>query len=370
MPSVMIIINSLGGLYHFRRELLQELLGDRYEVIILAPPHENSAYFEKLGCRLIKTKFDRRGKNPLKDLELLIAYIKIIRKFKPDVILTYTIKPNIYGGIAAAFNKVKTIHTVTGLGTVYIQDIWQKKLVILLNRFSFIFASKVFFLNTDNQEFYRKLKIISNRHSTIVVGGSGVNLAEFKYAEQFDSDKLVFTFIGRVLKDKGIEEFLFAAKEIVKNHENVVFQVVGSVEDEKYLKMLREFESNGIIVYMGRRNDIYRIITRSSCIVLPSYGEGRGTVLQEGAAVGRPLITCDTYGCKENVIDGYNGYLCKVADVNSLVEALLRFIGLSPQEKRLMGRNSRYKAEKEFDRKTVISNYLNEINTLVQSREL
>ena len=203
----------------------------------------------------------------------------------------------------------------------------------------------------------------------MIVPGSGVNLEDFKYVEQINDENIIFTFVGRVLRDKGIEEFLETAKAIKTKYRNVKFEVVGFVDEEKYIGLLNSYEKKGVITYLGRRSDIPVIMAKSSCIVLPSYGEGRGTVLQEGAAIGRPLITSNTYGCKENVEEGYNGYLCNVGDVESLKDAVEKFINLPKKEKVSMGKRSREKAEKEFDRKIVISAFLNEVKKLVKEKE-
>ncbi|MCU9808896.1 glycosyltransferase [Paraclostridium sp. AKS46] len=199
-----------------------------------------------------------------------------------------------------------------------------------------------------------------------VVPGSGVNLKEFQFNEYPNNEKIKFTFIARVIKDKGIDEFLESAKNIKDKYPNVEFDVVGAIDEDIYLNKLKEYEKLKVINYLGHRSDIQEIMKKSSCIVLPSYGEGRGTVLQEGAAIGRPLITCDTYGCKDNVDDGYNGYLCKVKDYKSLQNSMEKFINLSFEEKKEMGLNSRTKAEKEFDRDIVIKSYIDKINQITQ----
>lgn len=365
MKKILILANHFITIYAFRRELVEKLLDSGYKVIIALPASKDVSYFSNMGCEIFDTPLERRRTNPFSDFKLLLQYVNIIKKVNPDIVLTYTIKPNIYGGIASRFCSVKTIHTVTGLGSVYIRDMWQKNIAALLNKFAFRKAELVFFLNEENRKFYKDKNIIGLSQTTLVVPGSGVNLERFKFHEFNNENRLTFTFIGRVLKDKGIEEFLLAAKTIKEKHENVEFNVVGFVDEEKYIKMLNDFENNGIIHYYGKRNDIPEIIAYSSCIVLPSYGEGRGTVLQEGAAIGRPLITCDTYGCKENVEDGINGFLCKVADVKSLVDQMEKFINLPHENKIEMAKKSREKAEKEFDRNIVIQKYITEIAKII-----
>ncbi|CAM4523644.1 galacturonosyltransferase [Paenibacillus endophyticus] len=369
MKKILILANHFITIYAFRKELVKELLQQNNKVILALPTSEDNKYFADMGCEIIETPLDRRGTNPFSDIKLLFQYVKIIRDMKPDIVLTYTIKPNTYGGIAARICGVKTIHTVTGLGSVYIQDMWQKNIAVFLNRIAFKLASKVVFLNEDNKEFYKQIKIISTKHDTMIVPGSGVNLDNFKYEIQQSSERITFTFVGRILKDKGIEEYLLAAKELVSKYNYVDFEVVGFVDEEKYIELLDKYEKEGIIKYFGKRNDIPSIMKKSSCIVLPSYGEGRGTVLQEGAAVGRPLITCNTYGCKENVEEGYNGFLCKVADTESLKNTMMKFISLSKEEKELMGKRSREKAETEFDRKLVTRAYTKEIIRIVKGKE-
>lgn len=364
MKKILIVANHYITIYAYRKELVKKLVVEN-EVYIALPDDVNNKFFKDMGCKIINISVDRRGSNPITDSKLLINYIKIMKKIKPDIVLTYTIKPNIYGGIAARISGVRSIHTVTGLGSVYIQNMWQKHVVIILNSIAFRGAKKVVFLNKDNEKFYKECKIISKKQSTMIVPGSGVNLEEFKFCPINESNKLVFTFVGRVLKDKGIEEYLEAAKQIVSKYPESIFQIVGFVDEEKYIGLLKKYEEEGIISYLGKRNDIPNIMAESTCIVLPSYGEGRGTVLQEGAAIGRALITCDTYGCRENVVEGRNGFLCRVCDAKSLQESIEKFINLTAEEKIEMGKNSRKIAEEKFDRKLVIEKYIDTINIIL-----
>lgn len=368
MKKVLILANHFITIYAFRKELVEKLIRNGNEVYLALPNSEENVFFSKMGCKIVSTPIDRRGTNPISDIKLLFQYVKVIKNVKPDIILTYTIKPNTYGGIAARKCGIKTLHTVTGLGSVYIQNMWQNKIAILLNKIAFKSASRVFFLNEDNKDFYKKKNIIKVDQSTLVVPGSGVNLDNFKHEKLPNNEKIVFTFVGRVLQDKGIEEYLLAAEEIKEIYNNVDFEVVGFVDDQKYIALLDIYEKKGIVKYLGKRDDIPQIMAKSSCIVLPSYGEGRGTVLQEGAAIGRPLITCDTYGCKENVDDGHNGFLCEVANAGSLRKSLEKFIKLSQKEKELMGNKSREKAEKEFDRKKIVNTYITQMNNIFESR--
>lgn len=370
MSKVLVMINSLGGLYNFRKEVIQSLLQQGYEVFISAPMHERSSFFIDMGCEFIPTPISRRGTSIIDDCILFLTYLKIIIKHQPDIVLTYTIKPNIYGGLASRVLRKRAIHTVTGLGSLYIRKMWQSKFVKKINRLAFKSAAVVFFLNKHNREFYLHEKIVSYNQPTVLVPGSGVNINEIKYRKPKTNGKVVFTFIGRVFKDKGIDEYLEAAKKIKIMEEDVVFQVVGSIEEGEYSTILNDYESKGYISYLGQRNDVFNIMETSDCIVLPSYGEGRGTVLQEGAAVGRALITTRIYGCEDNVDDNVNGYLCEVKDAISLEEKMLQFLRLTQEERKIMGQKSREKAEREFDREIVIKAYVQEINKLVKMGEI
>lgn len=365
MKTVLLLSNHHLYTYNLRKEVIQGLIDLGYRVVVALPYGEKVELLKEMGCEFIDVPLDRRGTSVVGDLKTLVFYLKIIKNVKPDLVLTYTLKPNLYGGLACRLTKAKVLHTVTGLGSVFIQNFKFKKIIIFLNKVAFKNSSAIFFMNNDNKELYKSLGLLSSNQFSKVVAGSGVNLDKFKFQKYPINENVKFTFIARVLKDKGIEEFLHAAKNIKKKFPQIKFEVVGFVDEEKYEKILAQYQNCGIINYLGKREDIPNIMANSSCIVLPSYGEGRGTVLQEGAAIGRPLITCDTYGCKDNVEIGKNGFLCKVADSSSLAETMRNFINLDKQEREDMGKHSREKAEKEFDRKIVIKSYLNTIEKII-----
>ena len=361
MKTVLILSNHHSYTYNLRKELIQKILDSNYKVVIALPYGEKVELLKNMGCEFIDVPLERRGTNPITELKLIFSYLSVLKKVKPDIVLTYTLKPNMYGGLACRLYGANVIHTVTGLGSVFVRDVIYKKVVTWLNKIAFKGSNIIAFMNEENKSLYKNLNIIQPKQKTMVVAGSGVNLNRFEYSEPKYNDEIKFTFIARILKDKGIEEYLGAAKEIKKIYKDVKFEVVGFVDEDKYKKMLKEYEEENIISYLGKRDDIPLVMANSSCIVLPSYGEGKGTVLQEGAAIGRPLITTDTYGCRDNVEENYNGYLCKVADTNSLFKAMERFIRLDPEEKLIMGKKSREKAENEFDRSIVVETYLDVI---------
>lgn len=364
MKTVLILSNHHLYTYNLRKEVIQKLIDSGYKVIIALPYGEKVELLKDMGCEFFDVPLERRGTNPFTDFKLFSIYKKMIKVINPDIVLTYTLKPNLYGGLACRVNKSKVIHTVTGLGTVFVRNVWYKKIIVFLNRVAFKGSKMVVFMNLDNEELYRNIGIISSEQSTMIVAGSGVNLEKFEYKPYPKRSNIKFTFIARILKDKGIEEFLEAAKNVKKQFTEVEFDVVGFVDEEKYIKQLDEFQSEGIINYLGIRDDIPEIMADSSCIVLPSYGEGRGTALQEGASIGRPLITCSTYGCRDNVDEGINGFLCEVANSSSLAQAIINFINLPIEEKILMGEKSREKAENEFDRNIVVQQYVDVIENI------
>jgi glycosyltransferase involved in cell wall biosynthesis len=365
--KILILCNYAFGIYKHRAEVFERLLFEGYELYLCAPRDDSFSGFKDMGCKIINIDVDRKGTSFINDLKLLNDYIKIIKEIQPDLVLTYSIKPNIYGGIACRFLKAKVIHTVTGLGSVFIREMKVEPIVRMLNKLSFRNAI-VYFLNQDNKDFYKKKKIINDNNLTFIVPGSGVNLTNFRYYELPDGDDIVFTFIGRIFKDKGIEEFIEACKFLKSKYKNVRFNVIGMIDEPDYEKMVNNAVSQNIINYYGKLDDIRPIAINSHCIVLPSYGEGRGTVLQEGAALGRILITTDTYGCRENVVDTFNGFLCEVADWKSLAVSMEKVLLLDNQTRKQMGLNSRNMAEKEFDREIVINSYVNQVNKLCEGR--
>lgn len=360
MKKVLILANSDVGLYNFRKELIAELFKQGYEVYISLPNGRNIEKLIKMGCIFLETDVDRRGTNPIKDGQLFLNYIKLIKKVQPTVILTYTVKPNLYGGIASKICKVPYICNVTGLGSGFLNGGVIQKIIKIMSTVSFKHAKRVMVQNSSDME-----QLINNnitKENITLIPGSGVNLDEFQPLPFPNLEvPLEFLFIARVMKDKGIDEFLEAAKKIKKKYENVNFNIIGSIEQEKYISILKEYEDKGIIKYHGFQRDIKSFILKSHCTINPSYTEGMSNVLLESAACGRPLIASDIPGCKEVIKDGSNGYIFTKANVEDLVRKIERFINLKYHEKNEMAFNSRKIVKENFDRKVVISLYMAEI---------
>ena len=360
MKRIMIFCNSLVGLMNFRKELIETLLKKKYIVIVVAPEHEYSKDLIEMKCGFIPIDMELRGTNPIKDLKLIKDFKKIVKKEQPDIVLTYTIKPNVYGGYVCGQLKIPYICNVTGLGTSVEQPGLLQKITLFLYKIGLKKAKCVFFQNNDNLKFMLKHKIIKSKYR--LIPGSGVNL-HYHSILNYPKDKIIrFLFISRILHEKGIEEYLEVAKYIKSKYPNTEFHILGASDDEKYKLIINDLEKDNIIIYHGQVNDVREYQKISNCTIHPSfYPEGMSNVLLESCASGRPIITTNRPGCKEIVEDGINGYLIECQDTKALKEKVEKFINLSFSEKKKMGLNARKKVEKEFDRNIVINAYLEEI---------
>ncbi|NLM44845.1 MAG: glycosyltransferase family 4 protein [Clostridiales bacterium] len=364
---VLILANNAVGLYNFRFELICELFKQGLEVHFAVPETIEDKKVQLIidaGAKYLHTPLNRRGTNPFEDLKLIMQYKKVMKTINPDVVLTFTIKPNIYGTyVASKFNK-PVIMNVTGIGSSLVSGNL-KKVVKNLYKHACEKADIVFFENEDNRCFFIHNKIV-NYKKTVLLPGAGVNINKYRPVEKrYKSDKIKFLFIGRIMKEKGIEEYLEAANNITKKYTNTEFQILGPFEEKQYETLILK-NKNSNIKYLGVSDDVRNEIKEIDCIVHPSYHEGMSNVLLEGAAMGKPLIASNIPGCKEIIEDGHNGYLFQVKSVKSLEEKLEKFINLNDHAKELMGKNSRNKVLKEFDRKIVIDKYIKAINTVLK----
>ncbi len=359
--KVMILANSSKGLYSFRNEVVLALL-KKYEVVISLPDDVCNKELEEEGCKLYHTPINRRGMNPIEDLKLIKAYEKLIDLEKPDLILTYTIKPNIYGGYAAKRKKVPYMVTMTGLGTAFQKEGFMKKMVVMMYKIGVKKAECIFFQNSDNMNTFDVCNIHGKKAK--LVKGSGVNLEAHSFEEYPTDEKTRFLYVGRVLKDKGIVEFLEAAKKL--HDTNVIFEIVGPCDDDSE-DLLNIAETNGEIVWHGFQKDVNPYLKNCEALVLPSYyPEGISNVLMEASATGRPILTTNMPGCREVVEDGVTGFRFEPRSSKSLIEALEKFLKLSKEEKAKMGKAARKKMENEFDRKLVVKDYMDEIERVLE----
>jgi len=366
MKKILILANNSVGLYNFRFELIEELIRQGNQVYFSLPESEEDIKVKLLieaGANHIQTHINRRGINPIEDLKLIIEYKKIIKRINPDIILTYTIKPNIYGTYAASTLNKPVIMNITGIGTS-LTNSKLKYIVTNLYKYSCSKARMVFFQNSSNHSLFISNKMVDT-NKTKVIPGSGVNTTRFTPSNKSQKDnKIKFLFIGRLMKEKGIEEYLEVAKKVSEKYFNIEFQILGPFEEEKYRTNIDTY-NNEKIVYLGTSKDVRTEIRQADCIVNPSYHEGMSNVLLEGAAMGKPLIASNIPGCKEIIEDRQNGYLFEVKSLSSLEDKIIQFIELSNEERQVMGKKSRQKVELEFARNIVINGYMNAINNIL-----
>lgn len=360
--TILVITNNIGGLHSFRKEVMKAILDAGYDVYISEPDDDERVnYFKEIGCHIIKTDFDRRGMNPLADMKLMFQYRKLIKQLRPLAVLTYTIKPNVYGGIACRLTRTPQLANVTGLGDAIENGGWLQKLTVGLYKYGIGKARKVFFQNQANRDFCLKHGIADKK--SVVLPGSGVNLSHHTYQEYPVDGIIKFLFIARLLKDKGTEEYFEMAQTIKAKYPQTEFQIVGWVEGD-YKLQLDNLVKERIINYLGPTTDVRPFLKDVHCNIMPSYHEGLSNVNLESAANGRPVITTDVPGCRETVDDCVSGFLVRVRDAQSLIDGVERFLSLSYEQKKQMGMEGRKKVEREFDRQTVIDAYLKEIKNI------
>lgn len=362
--KILILTNHQLGLYKFRRELLERLVQEKYRVYVSVPKDEFTQELTDIGVKVIHNIYmDRRGTNPVHDLKLLDYYKVMIEKIRPDVVLSYTIKPNIYGGYICGKLKIPYIANVTGLGTSIQNGGLVQKLTLVMYKIGLRKAKRVFFQNNENKDFMLKHMIV-NENKIDMLPGSGVNVEQQCYEiYPDDSKKVVFTTIGRIMKDKGIDEVLGAAEIIKGRHSETEFRLIGDF-DEGYEDRVKSLVDRGIIKYLGFQKDIHPYMAESHAIIHASYHEGMSNILQEAASTGRPVIATDVPGCAETYDDGVTGIGFKAKSIKSLVNALEHFLSLSREERIAMGKAGRRKMECEFDRMVVVEKYMKEIKEL------
>lgn len=354
----LIFINNSTGITDFRMELLSELLKSG-EVVISVPNNGTIDLIKKVGAQIIDTDINWKSLNPFVDIDLMIKYRNIIKKEKPDLVLTYTIKPNVYGGLACQMTGTPYFANITGLGTSIENGGLLSKLSTTLYRIGLRKANCVFFKNASNKKLFEDRKYVSGK--TRLIPGSGVNLdVHTPEAYPEEDGQIRFLFIGRVMKDKGIGELLAAIRDIHARHNEVSLDIVGGY-DENYSGQVDEIVKEGYVRYHGQQPNVHEYIKNSHCTVLPSYHEGMANVMLESASTCRPVITTTVPGCRETFDDDVTGLSCEAKSTESLIAAMEKFIALPYEKKAQMGIAGRKKVELEFDRKLVVEAYMEEI---------
>lgn len=357
--KVMILANSSSGLYEFRRELLEELLKE-HEVTICLPHGDYIEEMMEMGCDFIPSELlDRHGTNPLKELQLLSFYKKVLLENRPNIVFTYTIKPNVYGGMICGKLNIPYVANITGLGTAVENRGILQLVTSTLYKCGLRKAQKVFFQNSENRDFMLRKKIVKENYD--LLPGSGVNLERFCVQDYPKKETVDFVFVGRVMKEKGIDQYFEAAEFIKKKYPQTRFHVCGTFEQD-YRERLLNLQEEKIVEYHGKVKDMKSVYQMISCTIHPTYyPEGLSNVLLESAASGRPIITTDRAGCREVIDDGVNGFVCKQKDSEDLIKQIEKFLALSWEERKRMGLAGRKKVEKDFNRRIVINKYLQEV---------
>ena len=356
--KILILANFDVGLYQFRRELIKALLKD-HQVLLSLPDGELVRPLEAMGCRFFDTPMERRGMNPVKDLKLLAKYLKLLRREKPDLVITYTIKPNIYGGMACRLLGIPYAVNITGLGTAFQNRGPLRTLVTILYKLALKKAKAVFFENSTNMEVLLGEKIVS-RKQCCLLSGAGVNLEHYAYAPYPEGKTVRFLFVGRVMKEKGVEELFAAMERLRAEGADCCLDVLGGYE-ENYADTIRVCEKQGWLHYHSYVTDVRPYIENAHCFVLPSYHEGMANTNLECAAMGRPLITSDIPGCREAVLETVSGLLCEPKDAESLYETMKRFLSFSAETRAQMGEAGRAHMEAVFDNKKVVAETMKQL---------
>jgi|TARA_R100000935_G_scaffold57753_1_gene92470 glycosyltransferase involved in cell wall biosynthesis len=358
---ILITVNAAWNIWNFRRPLVEALSADGHQITVLAPPDDSVAELEQIGCRFRPLEMSVKGLDPIEDLQLQRRLKQVFREEQPDAILSFTIKNNIFGARAARATGMPFIPNVTGLGTAFLSGGLLQTVAEQLYRRAFGKLPIVFFQNEDDRDLFLDRKLVRTDQARLLPG-SGIDLARFAPAEMPSADAPpVFLMIARLLRDKGVIEFVEAARQIKAGHPNARFQLLGATGSENRTAIdtatVEGWVAEGVVEYLGTTSDVRPAIAAASCVVLPSYREGAPRTLIEAASMARPLIATDVPGCRAVVDRDVTGLLCEVRSADSLAVAMERFLALSPQAWIEMGQVGRTKMEREFDQGLVVAAY-------------
>lgn len=359
--NIVLSVNAAWNIWNFRRPLVEALLADNHTVTVLAPKDDTAIRLAGLGCRVHHLRMDRKGLNPVQNARLIVRMRQAFQELRADVVLSFTIKNNIFGALAARSIGVPFVPNVTGLGTTFLSGSLLQSSAILLHRLAFRRLPIVFFQNEDDRDLFVEKRVVSIDQA-VLLPGSGIDLDHFAGTPYPDNSHApIFLMIARLLRDKGIYEYIEAARRVKSFTPEARFQLLGAIDTENRTaisqNIVRLWEDEGLIEYLGTTDDVRPVIAKAHCIVLPSYREGAPRTLIEAAAMGRPLIATDVPGCRAVVDDETTGYLCKVRSSKSLVNAIATFISLPEDRKAQMGQFGRRKMEREYDQRLVCDAY-------------
>ncbi|APA85610.1 glycosyltransferase family 4 protein [Paraburkholderia sprentiae WSM5005] len=358
---ITLVCNTAWAIYTYRQGLIRTLIGRGVDVTVLAPRDRTFELLAAMGCRCIELPVASKGTSPGEDLRTLVALYRQYRTIRPHVVFHYTIKPNIYGSIAAKLAGVQSVAVTTGLGYVFIQHSRAAQIAKRLYRFAFRFPREVWFLNRDDQAAFIDGKLLAHPERARLLHGEGVDLEQFTFTPLRERTQFRFLLIGRLLWDKGVGEYVEAARQLRARYPHARFQLLGPVGVDNPSAITRAevaaWEQEGVIEYLGEAHDVRPFIADADCVVLPSYREGVPRTLMEASAMGRPIVATDVPGCREVVADGVNGLLCEVRNAQSLAASLARMLDMSGAQRRAMAERGRQKVATEFDERMVIETY-------------
>lgn len=364
---VAIVLNTSWNIYNFRMNLVRSLQAQGHEIHTIAPNDDYTHYLTEANCIHHPLKMDSRGANPVKDMGLIFELFSIYRRVKPDVILHYTIKPNVYGSLAASLLRIPVINNVCGLGTVFLKDDMLSSIAMFLYKISFRFPKKVFFQNPDDLKLFIDKKLVSAK-SVDLIPGSGIDLNRFRPMEFQRNKKFTFLLISRLITDKGVLEYIDAVKKLRSEGLDARFQVLGAIDPEHKRGIKREvvqdWINSGTIEYLGTTKDVRHFINLADCVVLPSYREGTPRTLLEAASSSKPIVATNVPGCNQVVEDRFNGLLCNLKDADDLAAKMRDMAHYDDETLKAMGANGRRKMEAEYDESVVIDKYLHTLAAL------
>ncbi len=362
--KIVLLVNDTTYAYNLRKEVIEKLVADGNEVVVVCALLILQDELRALGCRLVGVETGRHGTNPLKDFKLFLNYIRILHDERPDVVLSYNIKPNVYGGMACRLMGIRYMPNITGLGTAVEMPGKLQILTTRLYKMGVAGADCVFFQNSENKQFFSKRKMLNKKSRIVLLPGSGVNLETHRAMPYVQEEPVNFLYIARVMKEKGIDLYLSCARKIHERYPDTMFHICGMCDDKAYLQILDKAESEGYVKYHGEQKDMRPFFAMSHCVVHPSYyPEGMSNVLLEAAASGRPIVATNRSGCRETVDEGITGFVVPVKDEQALVDAVDKFMKMTWDERRTMGASGRKKMEKEFDRQIVVKKVVDEVYT-------
>lgn len=369
--KIIIALNTAWNLVNFRAGLIRALVAKGYEVVAVAPNDEYASQLAELGCRFVALPMDNKGTHPGRDLLLFYRFLNLLRREQPDVFLGYTVKPNVYGSLAANVLGISVVNNIAGLGAVFIRDSWLTRLVRLLYKAALSRSRHVFFQNDEDMRMFVEQGLVA-ADKVSRLPGSGVDLSAFSFApmQTLGNRPFCFLLVARLLRDKGVVEYVEAARMVRRKYPTTKLQLLGFLDVQNPTAVssaeMSAWEAEGVVEYLGVADNVKAYLVATDCVVLPSYREGVPRSLLEAAAIGRPIVTTDAVGCRDAVDDGVNGLLCRVADAKDLAEKLVRIIEMTHEDRELMGQAGRRKMELEFDEKFVIERYLRVIEEAIR----